>query len=407
MSSWNLKDKQKEFNRMANKKQMQINSDEYSSIVEKLHFLEESNSALVAVQDKLDRLNYFRSELVSSYDIHHIVKSGLAKFQELVETKVCSVFLVDKRGFEFVHMISIPEELSPIVQKEIDAQIRSGTFGWIVNRGIPACVPTEVFRGEGNRLQNIIIVPLSHKERTIGVVVIVFEEDQNFIRQQTLKLLYILAGFFSLALQNAYLFNDLKRSYFDTIRGVTNSIEARDPYTRGHSHRVGQIAKAIAEELGWSDDEIELIDWGGMLHDVGKIGINDAILNKPGKLEDEEYEAIKLHPVIGAQIVKGISFLEPVVPYILEHHERFNGKGYPRGLTGDEISLKGRLLAVADVYDAMTTDRPYKKAFEPEVAVKKILGNTNSDFDPNIVKAFEKFWLSGELVKITAMSRSL
>jgi putative nucleotidyltransferase with HDIG domain len=208
-------------------------------------------------------------------------------------------------------------------------------------------------------------------------------------------------------LQNAYLFNDLKRSYFDTIQGVTNSIEARDPYTTGHSQRVGQIAKAIAEELGWSDDEIELIDWGGMLHDVGKIGINDAVLNKPGKLEDEEYEAIKLHPVIGAQIVKDISFLEPVVPYILEHHERFNGKGYPRGLTGDEISLKGRLLAVADVYDAMTTDRPYQKAFEPEVAVKKILGNTNSDFDPNIVKAFERLWLSGELIKITAGSLCL
>ena len=95
-----------------------------------------------------------------------------------------------------------------------------------------------------------------------------------------------------------------------------------------------------------------------------------------------------------------------MVPYILEHHERFNGKGYPRGLTGDEISLKGRLLAVADVYDAMTTDRLYKKVFEPEFAVKKILGNTNSDFDPNIVKAFEKFWLSGELIKITALSRS-
>ena len=103
---------------MGNKKQIQIDSDEFSSIVEKLHFLEESNSALVAIQNKLDRLNYFRSDLVLSYDIHHIVEKGLAKFQELVETKVCSVFLVDKRGFEFVRKISIPEELSSIVQKE-------------------------------------------------------------------------------------------------------------------------------------------------------------------------------------------------------------------------------------------------------------------------------------------------
>jgi len=242
-----------------------------------------------------------------------------------------------------------------------------------------------------------MIAPLSHKERTIGVVVIVFEEDQNFIRQKTLKLLYILAGFFSLAIQNAYLFNDLKRSYFDTIRGVTNSIEARDPYTKGHSHRVAQIAKAIAKELNWSDNEIELIDWGGMLHDVGKIGVHDAILNKPGKLDKEEYEAIKLHPLIGAQIVKGISFLEPLVPYILEHHERFDGKGYPQGLGGENISIKGRLLAVADAFDAMTTDRPYQKAHEPEVALKEILINAHSQFDPKVAEAFERAWLSGEI----------
>jgi putative nucleotidyltransferase with HDIG domain len=307
---------------------------------------------------------------------------------------------VDEQGFEFIHKVSIPEELSSTVQREIDAQIKSGTFGSIISSGNPACVPTEFFIGEGNQSLRIIIAPLSHKERTIGVVVIIFEEDQDFIRQQTLKLLYILAGFFSLAIQNAYLFNDLKRSYFDTIRAIVNSVEARDPYTKGHSHRVGRIARAVANELDWSDDEIELIDWGGMLHDVGKIGVNDAILNKPGKLDKNEYEAIKLHPLIGAQIVKGISFLEPVVPYILEHHERFNGKGYPQGLVGENISIKGRVLAVADVFDAVTTDRPYQKALDPEVAFKEIIAkNALSQFDPKIVDAFKRAWLSGKIEK--------
>jgi HD-GYP domain-containing protein (c-di-GMP phosphodiesterase class II) len=134
-----------------------------------------------------------------------------------------------------------------------------------------------------------------------------------------------------------------------------------------------------------------------MLHDVGKIGTHDAILNKPGKLTDEEYEAIKLHPLIGAQVVKDISFLEPVVPYILEHHERFDGSGYPQGLAGGNISIQGRLLAVADVFDAMTTDRPYHKAIPPEVVVKKIIGDANSHFDPKIVEAFERAWLKGKL----------
>jgi len=392
------------------KELIQIDSDEFKSVVEKLHFLEESNSALVVIQDKIERLSYFHSEMVLSYDIHHILEKGLTKFQEIVETKVCSVFLVDEQGFEFVHKVSQPEELSSTVQKEVDAQIQSGTFGWIINGGMPTCVPAEVFSGEDNHSLSIIIAPISHKKRTIGVVVIVFEEDQDFIRQQTLKLLYILAGFFSLALQNAYLFNDLKRSYFDTIRGVTNSVEARDQYTRGHSYRVGQIAKAIAEELDWSSDEIELIDWGGMLHDVGKIGVHDAILNKPGKLDKEEYEAIKLHPLIGAQIVKGISFLEPLVPYILEHHERFDGKGYPQGLAGENISIKGRLLAVADAFDAMITDRPYRKGLDAEIALKEVVKNTNSQFDPKIVEAFERSWLSGKVGSeaiVTTMSLSV
>jgi putative nucleotidyltransferase with HDIG domain len=379
-------------------RQVQTNTDEYASLIEKLHFLEESNSAFVVIQDKLERLSYFHSEMVVSYDIHHILGKGLAKFQEIVETKVCSVFLVDEQGFEFIHKVSIPEELSSTVQREINAQIKSGAFGSIISSGNPACIPTEVFIGEGNQSLRIIIAPLSHKERTIGVVVIIFEEDHDFIRQQTLKLLYILAGFFSLAIQNAYLFNDLKRSYFDTIRAIVNSVEARDPYTKGHSHRVGRIARAVAKELDWSDDEIELIDWGGMLHDVGKIGIHDAILNKPGKLDKNEYEAIKLHPLIGAQIVKGISFLEPVVPYILEHHERFDGKGYPQGLVGENISIKGRVLAVADVFDAVTTDRPYQKALDPEVAFREIIAkNALSQFDPKIVDAFERAWLSGKI----------
>ena len=383
-----------------NEKQKKMSSDDLGSPVEKLRFLEESNSALVSIQNKLERLSHFHSEMVLSYDVHYILEKGLAKFQELVATKVCSVFLVNEQQFEFVHKASIPNDLSSIVQKEVDAQIQTGTFGWVINGGMPACVPTEVFRGARNQSLSILMAPLSHKERTIGVVVTVFEEDHDFIRQQTLQLLYILAGYFSLALQNASLFNDLKNSYFDTIRGVANSIEARDPYTKGHSRRVGQIARSIAEELNWESEKLEFIDWGGMLHDVGKIGIHDGILNKKGKLETDEYEKMKLHPSIGAQIIEGISFLAPVVPYILEHHERFNGQGYPQGLVGEDISLEGRLLAVADVFDAMTTDRPYQKAWEPESAVQDIIEKVNVLYDPYIIDAFKKTWSTGKLREI-------
>ena len=367
------------------------------SIVDKLHYLEGQNQALIAIQDKLERLSDFRSDMVLSREIHSILKSGISKFQELVKTKVCSVFLVDSEGFEFLHEVSIPDELSHRVRMELDAQINSGTFGWIINSGHPACVPAEVFgKGEARSLSTMI-APLSNKERTLGAVIIIFEEDEDFIRQQTLKLLYILAGFFSLSLENAYLFEDLKRSYFDTIRAVANSVEARDPYTRGHSARVADISKVVAAELGWSKRDIELIDWGGILHDLGKVGIHDAILNKPGKLTDEEFEIMKSHPLIGSQIIEGISFLEPVTPFILEHHERFDGRGYPRGLKGTGISKEGRILAVADSFDAMTTDRPYRKALAARTAMDELLRVAGTQLDPEMVTAFEKAWRSGKI----------
>ncbi|NVM56570.1 MAG: HD domain-containing protein, partial [Desulfobacterales bacterium] len=356
-------------------KHIQISSDEFESMVEKLgflvkklRFLDESNTALIALQDKIERLSQSHSEMILSHDPQQVLETGLSTFGELVKAKVCSVFLVDEEKLEFVHKISIPETFSSAVQKEVDAQIDSGSFGWVINKGLPTCIPTEVIGKDTNQPLSIMLTPLSHRNSTIGAAAIVFEHDQDFVRQQTMKLLYLIAGFFSLSLENAYLFDDLKRGYFDTIRAVTNSIDARDPYTRGHSQRVGVIAKTIAEELDWSQEEKDVIDWGAALHDMGKIGIPDVILKKPGKLTDEENGVIKSHPSIGAEIVKEISFLEPIMPYVLEHHERYDGKGYPKGLAGDNISIKARLLAVADCYDAMTTDRPYRKGLETQTA---------------------------------------
>ena len=174
-------------------------------------------------------------------------------------------------------------------------------------------------------------------------------------------------------------------------------MEARDPYTRGHSGRVADIGKVMAAELGWSRRDIELIDWGGVLHDLGKVGIDDAILNKPGKLTDEEFEIMKSHPSIGAQVIQGVSFLEPVIPFILEHHERFDGRGYPKGLKGSAISREGRLLAVADAFDAMTTDRPYRKALSTRTAMDELLRVTGTQLDPEMVTAFEKAWRAGKI----------
>jgi HD-GYP domain-containing protein (c-di-GMP phosphodiesterase class II) len=266
-----------DLSKMRNKQKL-IDQNKLESMVKKLRFLEESNSALISIQDKLDRLSYFQSERLLSYDVHYILEIWLVKLRELVKVEVCSVFLVEEGCIEFVHKISKPEKLSPVIQKEVETQINRGNFGLAISKGIPLSVPAEVFGKESGRPLSIMIAPLSNLERTIGATVIVFEEDNDFIRQKTLRLLHILVDFFSLSLENAYLFNNLKAAYFYTIKAITNSIEARDPYTRGHSERVARFSKAIAEELNWDKNEIELIDWGGMLHDVGKIGISDFVI---------------------------------------------------------------------------------------------------------------------------------
>lgn len=375
-----------------------VGATDHRTTQKRLQYLDEQNRALVSIQDKLERLSDFRSDMILSHDIPEILQSGIAKFQELVKTEACSVFLVDENGFEFRHEISIPEHFAQLMGKELDAQIMSGTFGWIINSGHPACVPTEVFGKGDHRKLSVMLAPLSNKERTLGAVSIVFEQDEDFIRQQTLKLLYILSSFFSLSLENAYLFEDLKKSYFDTIRAVANSVEARDAYTRGHSNRVAEISKIIAAEMGWGRRDLEMIDWGGVLHDLGKVGISDSILNKPGKLTDEEFAIMKSHPSIGAQIIGGIAFLEPLMPYIAQHHERYDGRGYPAGFKGEEIAIQGRLLAIADTYDAMTSDRPYRKGLAAQIAYDEILKCTGSQFDPVLVRAFDKAFKAGKIV---------
>ncbi len=378
--------------------QTMIDNRELESMVKKIKFLQESQDALLSIQDKLDRLRYFQSKRLLTYDLDFILSTWLVRLRELVKIEVCSVFLVEGEGIDFTHKISKPEKLALIVQKEIEAQIGLGNFGRAIVNDIPLSVNAEVFgKGSSRSKFSVMIAPLNNVEKTIGSLVMIFEQDKDFIRQQTMSLLHILVKFFSVCLENAFLFTDLKSMYFSTIKAIANSIEARDPYTRGHSERVAGIAKVIAVELGWEGKRVELIDWGGVLHDVGKIGIPDSILNKPAKLNDEEFRYIRMHPLIGSQIIQDISFLDEVIPYVLDHHERFDGKGYSNGLAGKDISIEGRLLAVADTFDAITSDRPYRNGLSYEYAREEILKNRGKQFDPEVVDAFESAWSGGRI----------
>ncbi len=176
--------------------------------------------------------------------------------------------------------------------------------------------------------------------------------------------------------------------YLDTVKVMANAIEGRDRYTRGHVDRVTIYATFLAKELHWPPDHLRILELGARLHDIGKIRVPDHILNKPGPLDDEEWEIMKKHPSVGARVLRGISHLQPAMPYILYHHERWDGSGYPEGLKGREIPIEARLLAIVDVYDAITTKRPYHSAQDYEEVVKILRAESGKHFDPDLVPIF-------------------
>ncbi|HYY45737.1 MAG TPA: HD domain-containing phosphohydrolase [Candidatus Angelobacter sp.] len=182
----------------------------------------------------------------------------------------------------------------------------------------------------------------------------------------------------------------LQETYLMTIEALAAAVEARDPYTHGHTQRVEEYATFMAKQLGCSDEEISSIRRASVLHDIGKIGIEDVILRKQGRLEPDEELRMQRHPVIGVDMMQGIGFLEQVLPLVRHHHERWDGNGYPDQLHADEIPLGARILAVADALDAMTSDRPYRPARTFEYAKTEILKGSGTHFDPEVVTAFIK-----------------
>jgi putative nucleotidyltransferase with HDIG domain len=184
-------------------------------------------------------------------------------------------------------------------------------------------------------------------------------------------------------------YDKLETTYDQTLASLISALDARDRETEGHSIRVSTLAVKLGTTLGFSNDQLKILERGSILHDIGKIGISDAILHKPGPLNDQEWKLMKLHPDIGAKIVDGIPFLQDTIPIIRHHQERWNGTGYPSGLKGEEIPLLARLFAIVDAFDALTSNRPYRQKISPLEALQYLHSEANILFDPQLVVAFD------------------
>lgn len=236
--------------------------------------------------------------------------------------------------------------------------------------------------------KSILCVPLKVKNRIIGVM-----EAVNKLKKETFDgadkyLLEVFASQAAIAIENARLLKNLRDSYLGAINSLTEAVNAKDHYTAGHVDRVGEFALAIAKQLSLDKETIEVIHQAAVLHDVGKIGIPESVLLKPGKLTDEEFTMMKNHPLLSAKIVQPIGLNPRIVEAIKHHHERIDGRGYPDGVKGEEINIETKILCVADSYDAMTSDRPYRRGLSKETAVGELKKGSGTQFDTAIVEAF-------------------
>jgi response regulator RpfG family c-di-GMP phosphodiesterase len=236
-------------------------------------------------------------------------------------------------------------------------------------------------------LVSLVSVPLRMKTRLLGWIGVASFTKQKRFNEGHRKLLSIVGSRAAAAIENARLYEDLRATFQQTIQGLARAIDKMDRYTAGHSERVAMYATQLAQRLGLAVDAVEIVRQSALMHDIGKIGcvMN---LNKPGKLTQDEYEIFKRHPTYGRDILDPIKFLHPLIPGVHLHHERWDGRGYPIGLKGNDVPLIARIIAVADTYDAMTSDRAYRRALPHEVAVGEIERCSSTQFDPEIARSF-------------------
>ena len=312
----------------------------------------------------------------------------LASLAELVVEVACSetraayscLMLVDRD--RLITKTSVGRKPAEV---EVGAQAGEGIGGRTVGAG---SIVSDAYRGADGRSIPALGLPLVTDGSVLGALCLVKEGGSGPFAPSDVDFLSVLCSQAAIAIKNSQLFEELQDHFIGTTVALAVALEAKDPYTRGHSERVARYAARIAEEMGFSRQDVEKIRCAGLIHDIGKIGIPDAVLLKEGRLTDEEYREVKRHPAVGADIIRPVPALQDVVPMVSSHHERYDGRGYNLGYQGNDIPLGARILAVADSFEAMTSNRPYRTAMSREKAIEELLAGSGTQFDPEVIKAF-------------------
>lgn len=348
--------------------------------------------------EHLKELLEFSKIINSSLEIEEIRKKAALAAIKLVNCEAGSLLLFDEDSEELYFDVALGEKAEKV--KTIKLKKGQGIAGWVAKHK-EAVIINDVqndfrfYKGadekSGFKTKTMICLPVMMKDKVLGVMQAINKKNSLF-NEYDLELLRALASQIAVAIENARLYEELKETFYSIVLALADTIEKRDPYTGGHTKRVMDYSIAIGVEMELSKKEIEKLRLAAILHDIGKIGIRDEILLKKEKLSHEEFKIIQNHTIYGAEILHYVKQLKDIIPGVKYHHEEFSGSGYPDRLKGNEIPLIARIIAVADTFDAMTTDRPYRKALSVDEAMKELKDKAGKQFDPQVVDAFQKVY---------------
>jgi len=362
---------------------------------------------LKRIEEKVKRLallSQLSQILNSTLDPKEIRRRAMEAATRLMKAEVGSLLLVHEEKRYLYFEVALGEREEDI--KTISLNFGEGIAGWVAQHGKPLIVNSpekdrRFFKGVDKRLgfktRNIICVPVKVKEKTIGVLEAINKKGKGRFNKEDLSLLTSLADQVAIALDNSRLYQELEEMFFQTAESLADAIEKRDSHTGGHTQRVTLYSQAIAKYLRLTPLERKWLKITSVLHDIGKIGIEDDILKKPKPLSPEEFHIIKRHSNMGVEIIEHIRQLREIIPGVKYHHEQVDGKGYPDGLRGEDIPILAKIVAVADTYDAMTTDRPYRKAKDKKMAIDELKRCSGTQLDKKVVEAFIRAYQNGEI----------
>ncbi|MBU4226707.1 HD domain-containing protein [bacterium] len=343
-------------------------------------------------KDRLSILYQISRSISSTLELNNILKVILDFSVKISGANRGSVMLLDEK--KNIFFIKAAYNLSEKIIREVTFAKDENTIGWVVKNKkslyIKDLKKDKRFSIKAEidyKLKQLLMVPIIIEGEVKGVINL---DNNTSFTTDTINLLKSFSEQAAVAINNARLYQKIQDSYFEIVKALAQAIEAKDPYTHGHSERVMKYTVLIAQKLELQEGEKESLRYAAILHDIGKIGVRGTVLNNPNGLTGEEYDEIKKHPLIGEGIIKPIELLQPIRPLIRHHHEWHNGKGYPDGLSGENIPLGARILAVADAYDAMKSDRPYRKALTEEAAIQEFKRGSGSQFEPKLVEIFLK-----------------